>query len=59
MSLLKSLKNWYKGRIYGNAKDPKWTQIIFIKRYIFQNPLRQNYKHIQYVKNINENKPQT
>lgn len=29
-----------KGCIYGNIKDLKWTQIIFIKRYPFQNPLK-------------------
>ena len=41
-----------KGLIYGNAKDPTWTQIVFIKRYPFQNPLRQNYKHIKTISEI-------
>lgn len=41
-----------KGCIYGNENDPKWTQIVFIKRYPFQNPLRQNYKHIKTISEI-------
>ncbi|MDO8142565.1 MAG: nuclease-related domain-containing protein [Candidatus Brocadiales bacterium] len=43
----KNMKGW----IYGNEKDAKWTQVFFRKKYPFQNPLRQNYKHI---KNISE-----
>lgn len=37
----------YKGWIYGKIKDAKWTQNIYGKKYFFQNPLRQNYKHIK------------
>ena len=44
----KNMKGW----IYGNAKDPKWTQIVYIKRYPFQNPLRQNYKHMKTISEI-------
>lgn len=37
----------YKGWIYGKVKDAKWTQNIYGKKHSFQNPLRQNYKHIK------------
>ncbi len=36
----------YKGWIYANAKDAKWTQVNFKQKHRFQNPLRQNYAHI-------------
>lgn len=35
----------YKGWIYGNEKDPQWTQVLYKRKERFQNPLRQNYKH--------------
>lgn len=44
----KNMKGW----IYGNAKDPKWTQVFFSKIYPFQNPLRQNYKHIKTISEL-------
>lgn len=37
----KNMKGW----IYGDEKNPRWTQVIFGNKYIFQNPLRQNYRH--------------
>jgi len=33
------------GWIFGDEKSPQWTQSLFGKKYRFQNPLRQNYKH--------------
>ena len=36
----------YKGWIFADAKDAKWTQVIFGRKHRFQNPLRQNYAHI-------------
>ncbi|MCI5211859.1 MAG: NERD domain-containing protein, partial [Candidatus Electrothrix sp. ATG2] len=36
----------YTGWIFGNARQKKWTQVIYKKKYRFQNPLHQNYKHI-------------
>lgn len=33
------------GWIFGDEKSPQWTQSLFGKKYKFQNPLRQNYKH--------------
>lgn len=36
----------YSGWIFGNEESAKWTQTIYRKKSSFQNPLRQNYKHI-------------
>ena len=39
----KNMKGW----IFGSEKDAKWTQSLSRgrKKYTFQNPLRQNYRH--------------
>ncbi|MFC9419687.1 nuclease-related domain-containing protein [Bacillus mobilis] len=37
----------YEGWIYGSEKSARWTQGIFRKKSSFQNPFRQNYKHIK------------
>ena len=36
----------YSGWIFGDAKSPQWTVTHFRRRDRFQNPLRQNYKHL-------------
>lgn len=36
-----------KGWIFGGEQDAQWTQRIFKQTYKFQNPLRQNYKHVK------------
>lgn len=36
----------YSGWIFGNEKSKDWTQSIYRKKSRFQNPTRQNYKHI-------------
>lgn len=33
------------GWIFGSEKSPQWTQSVFGKKYKFQNPLHQNYRH--------------
>ena len=33
------------GWIFGHENDAKWTQVLFGKKWRFQNPLRQNYRH--------------
>lgn len=38
-----------KGWIFGGEKQPKWTQKIYRKTVSFQNPLRQNYKHVKAI----------
>lgn len=37
----KNMKGW----IFGRENDEKWTQVLFGRKYRFQNPLRQNYRH--------------
>lgn len=37
----------YSGWIFGDEHKPMWTQKIFKRTYKFQNPLRQNYKHVK------------
>ena len=37
----KNLDGW----IFGSEKDAQWTQNLYGKKYRFQNPLRQNYRH--------------
>ena len=44
----------YSGVIYANAKGRKWTQYLRKKEYKFQNPIRQNYKHIKAIENLFE-----
>lgn len=41
-----------KGWIFGHEKQPKWTQKIYRKTVAFQNPLRQNYKHVKALESI-------
>ncbi len=36
----------YSGWIFGEEKSAKWSQSIYRKKSSFQNPIRQNYKHI-------------
>lgn len=38
----KNMKGW----IFGDGKSPQWTQNVFGRKYRFQNPLHQNYRHI-------------
>ena len=39
----KNMKGW----IFGSENQAQWTQLIFKKKFKFQNPLRQNYKHVK------------
>ena len=39
----KNIKGW----IFGGENQAQWTQKIFKKSFKFQNPLRQNYKHVK------------
>ena len=36
----------YSGWIFGDEKSKDWTQAIYRKKSRFQNPIRQNYRHI-------------
>jgi len=37
----------YSGWIFGSEKSSYWTQVIYKNKNKFQNPIRQNYKHIK------------
>lgn len=37
------------GWIFGNEKSRQWTQSLYGKKYKFQNPLHQNYRHTKAV----------
>ena len=37
------------GWIFGRESDPRWTQSLYGRNRQFQNPLRQNYKHLKAV----------
>jgi hypothetical protein len=39
----KNINGW----MFGNAQDDQWTQSIFGNKSRFQNPLKQNYRHIK------------
>lgn len=37
----------YSGWIFGNERQSEWTRVKFGRKFPFQNPLRQNYRHIK------------
>ncbi|MEM9051881.1 MAG: nuclease-related domain-containing protein [Bacteroidota bacterium] len=39
----KNMQGW----IFGSEQQASWTQSLYGKKYKFQNPLRQNYRHIK------------
>lgn len=44
----------YKGWIFANAMQPKWTQVLFGAKFRFQNPLLQNSRHVRAVQDLLE-----
>lgn len=40
----------YSGWIFANPNDAKWTQVLFRHKFRFQNPIRQNYRHVLAVR---------
>jgi hypothetical protein len=42
----------YAGWIFGSEHQSQWTQKLFRKSYKFQNPLRQNYKHMKALESL-------
>ena len=42
----------YRGWIFANARDQKWTQVLFRKKFRFQNPLLQNFGHVAAVREL-------
>ncbi|MFD3447119.1 NERD domain-containing protein [Microbacteriaceae bacterium 4G12] len=45
----------YKGWIFGNEWDPKWTQVNFKRKDKFHNPIWQNYSHIKAMQHVLNN----
>jgi len=50
----KNMKGW----IFGNSNESQWTQSLFKKKYRFQNPFRQNHKHIMCLSELTGLSPQ-
>jgi Nuclease-related domain len=42
----------YKGWIFANANQAKWTQVLFKWRFRFQNPIFQNMRHVKAVRGL-------
>jgi hypothetical protein len=41
----------YTGWIFANAADKKWTSVRFRRKYTFQSPIHQNFRHVLAVQN--------
>lgn len=44
----KNMEGW----IFGSEKQPQWTQSLYGKKFRFQNPLNQNYRHIKALEEL-------
>ena len=44
----------YKGWIFAGAKNRNWTQVLYRAKFRFQNPIRQNYRHVCAVRELLE-----
>lgn len=42
----------YRGWIFANRNNKKWTQVIYRVKYKFQNPIHQNFKHVHAVRQL-------
>ena len=51
----KNMQGW----IFGGEHQAQWTQKIFKKTYKFQNPLRQNFKHVKAIEAVLQIPPET
>ena len=49
----------YKGWIFGDPTQPKWTQVLYWFRFTFQNPIVQNARHIRAVQGLLDFLPPT
>jgi hypothetical protein len=43
-----------QGWIFAGAKDRNWTQVLYRAKFKFQNPIRQNHRHICAVRELLE-----
>lgn len=44
----------YHGWIFANETDAKWTQVHYRLKHRFQNPIRQNFRHVLALQNLLE-----
>lgn len=44
----------YNGWIFAGPGDRYWTQVLFRSKFKFQNPIRQNYKHVCAIQELLE-----
>lgn len=42
----------YSGWIFGDANSKSWTQVMYRMKFKFQNPIRQNFKHLKVVQEL-------
>jgi hypothetical protein len=42
----------YKGWIFANPKQATWTQVLFHRKFKFQNPIFQNFRHVRAVEDL-------
>jgi hypothetical protein len=42
----------YDGWIFANAKQASWTQVLFMRKFKFQNPIFQNFRHVRAVQGL-------
>lgn len=48
----------YKGWIFGKVGHKDWTQVIFGEQYKFRNPINQNMRHVQGIRELLDFLPQ-
>lgn len=44
----------YKGWIFAGQDDRYWTQVLYRTKFRFQNPLRQNHRHVRAIQDLLE-----
>lgn len=44
----------YKGWIFAGQDDRYWTQVLYRAKFRFQNPIRQNHRHVRAVQDLLE-----
>jgi len=42
----------YRGWIFAGAGDRYWTQVLYLAKFRFQNPLRQNHRHVRAIQEL-------
>jgi len=42
----------YKGWIFADAQQASWTQVLFKRKFTFQNPILQNFRHVRAVQDL-------